>query len=90
MTFDGLNGTLSIDQKGSLQGLCDAYFHEAALANILSFSQIRSLGHHILYDAHKDRFTLHSTNFSGTHAFERHPNGLYVSNAVLATRPTPS
>ena len=86
VTFDGLNGTLSIDQRGSLQDLCDAYFHEAALANILSFSQVRSLGHHISYDAHKDRFTLHSTNSSGTHVFGRHSNGLYVSNMASSTQ----
>lgn len=83
VVFDGLNGTLSIDKKGCLQGLCDAYFHTAALANILSFSQVRSLGHHIAYNSHKDSFTLSPTTYSRAYEFLRRPNGLYVADMAL-------
>ena len=38
VTFDGLNGTLSINKKGSLYEICTVYLHTDALANILSFS----------------------------------------------------
>ena len=47
VTFDGLNGTLSINKKGSLYDICTAYLHTDALANIMSFSQVRTLGHTI-------------------------------------------
>ena len=38
VTFDGLAGTLTTSRKGSLGGICDAYFHPRAVANILSLS----------------------------------------------------
>ena len=80
VTFDGLNRTLSIHKKGSLQDISTAYFHKAALANILSFSQVRTHGHRISYDATEDSFTLHPISQSRTYVFQRHSNGLYVAD----------
>ena len=80
VTFDGLNGTLSINKKGSLYDICTAYLHTDALANILSFSQVRTLGHTISYDATQDSFTLYPISHPRTYVFQRCPNGLYVAN----------
>ena len=44
VTFDGLQGTLTVNQSGSLLGICQAYYHPDAVANIISFSKVEDLG----------------------------------------------
>ena len=43
--FDGLSGSINITQRGSLGSICEAYYHEDIIANILSVLAIRSEGH---------------------------------------------
>jgi hypothetical protein len=50
VSFDGISGVLSTDTVGDFNGLCKVHIHEDAIANILSFSQLRQMGHSIIYD----------------------------------------
>jgi hypothetical protein len=80
VTFDGISGVLSTDTVGDFLGLCRAHVHRSAIANILSFSQLRQLGISIVYsegdDPNDDSFTIihNSGNLKSTHR----ANGLYV------------
>ena len=58
VTFDGLHGNLKINTTGSLMGICKAYHHPEAVANILSFSQLKDLSHDIIYNQQYDKFIL--------------------------------
>ena len=53
VTFDGLHGNLKINTTGSLLGICKAYI---AVADILSFSQLKDLSHDIIYNQQDDEF----------------------------------
>ena len=74
--FDGLKGTLTVNQCGSLLGICPAYYHPDAVANIISFSQVKDLGLNIIYNGANDEFVL--TFGMGTCSFTRRANGLYI------------
>ena len=50
VSFDGISGVLSTDTVGDFYGLCKVHIHKDAIANILSFSQLRKMGHSITYD----------------------------------------
>ena len=80
VTFDGLHGNLEVSQTGSLLGICRAYYHPEAVANILSFSQLKDLGHNILYDQESDEFVLRFNQ--GVCSFTRRQYGLYVCNVL--------
>ena len=56
MTFDGLQGALTASQSGSLLGICQAYYHPDAVANIISFSQVKDLDLEIAYNGTDDEF----------------------------------
>jgi hypothetical protein len=80
VTFDGISGVLSTDTVGDFLGLCRAHVHRSAIANILSFSQLRQLGISIVYsegkDPNDDSFTI--IHNSGNLKFTHRANGLYV------------
>jgi hypothetical protein len=46
-SFDGLAGKLEVNKAGRIGDLCKVYYHPQGPANIISFSQLRSLGHTI-------------------------------------------
>ena len=50
VSFDGICGVLSTDTTGDFGGMCKVHIHKDAIANILSFFQLRQLGHSIIYD----------------------------------------
>ena len=52
--FDGLSGSISITQRGSLGTVCDAYYHKDIIANILSVSAIKNEGHTLGYENDSD------------------------------------
>jgi hypothetical protein len=74
------SGVLSTDMVGEFRGLCKAHIHRDAIANILSFSQLRQQGISIAYDEgehpNDDSFTV--LHHSGNLRFTHHTNGLYV------------
>ena len=74
--FDGLGGALTIAEKGHLGSLCEAYYHPAATANIISFSSIKEQGHSVTYSDSEDSFIVEFGQQSRT--FRRESNGLYV------------
>ena len=78
--FDGLAGVLPISQIGDLDQLCSAYYSPHAVANIISFSQLRENGHTITYDSGfgptTDSFTVRTPRTM--YVFSMRPNGLYV------------
>ena len=76
--FDGLSGSISITQRGSLGTICDAYYHKDIIANILSVSAIKNEGHTLGYENNSDSFYL--SHPCGQAIFTRHDNGLYVCN----------
>ena len=80
VTFDGLHGNLEVRQTGSLLGICKAYYHPEAVANILSFSQLKDLGHNIMYNQESDEFILRFNQ--GVCSFTRRQNGLYVCDVL--------
>ena len=41
VSFDGISGVLSTDKVGDFHNLCKVHIHKDAVANILSFSQLR-------------------------------------------------
>ena len=69
-----------MDTVGDFLGLCRAHVHRSAIANILSFSQLRQLGISIVYsegkDPNDDSFTI--IHNSGNLKFTHRANGLYV------------
>ena len=76
---DGLAGFLSISEIGNLDDLCTAYYHADAVANILSFSQLRENGHRITFNPgpdNADTFTVRTDRSAFT--FDKRTNGLYV------------
>ena len=84
-TFDGLSGTLTVTTSGDLLGICEAYFHADAVANIVSLSQLRDLGHDVSYNCSTDEFILSYRH--GVCSFSRRENGLYVCDVpASATR----
>ena len=76
--FDGLSGSISITQRGSLGTICDAYYHKDNIANILSVSAIKNEGYTLGYENDSDSFYL--SHPCGQAIFTRHDNGLYVCN----------
>jgi hypothetical protein len=80
VTFDGISGVLSTNTVGEFLGLCKAHVHKGAVANILSFSQLRKLGISIAYEEgehpNDDSFTI--MHNSGNLKFAHHANGLYI------------
>lgn len=78
--FDGLAGMLPISEIGDLEDLCSAYYSPHAIANIVSFSQLRENGHTITYNSghgrSPDTFTVRTP--LGTYVFSSRTNGLYV------------
>ena len=80
VTFDGISGILSTDTVGELRGICQVHLHREAIANILSFSQLRQLGHSITYNEgvnpEDDSFTIDYG--CGQLRFSHRANGLYV------------
>ena len=60
--FDGISGVLFTNTVGEFLGLCKAHVHKGAIANILSFSQLRKLGISIAYEEgehpNDDSFTI--------------------------------
>ena len=83
VTFDGLAGTLTTSRKGSLGGICDAYFHPRAGANILSLSAAKSRGHTVSYYNENDCF--HLLHGVTTCTFNRRRNGLYACDFANKT-----
>ena len=86
VTFDGISGVLSTDTIGELRGICQVHLHREAIANILSFSQLRQMGHSITYNEgsnpEDDSFTIE--HGSGQLCFTHRANGLYVHNTKAA------
>jgi hypothetical protein len=80
VSFDGISGVLSTDMVGDFNGLCNVHIHKDAIANILSFSQLRQMGHSITYNegerADDDNFTI--TYPRGELRFAHRADGLYV------------
>ena len=78
--FDGLAGILPISEIGDLEDLCSAYYSPHAIANIVSFSQLRENGHAITYNSgygrNPDTFTVRTP--LDLYTFSRRTNGLYV------------
>ena len=78
--FDGLAGILPISEIGDLEDLCSAYYSPHAIANIVSFSQLRENGHTITYNSgygrSPDTFTVRTP--LDTYIFSSRTNGLYV------------
>jgi hypothetical protein len=50
VSFDGISGVLSTDTVGDFNGLCKVYIHKGSIANFLSFSQLRQMGHSVTYN----------------------------------------
>ena len=88
VTFDGISGVLSTDKVGELHGICQVHLHPDALANILSFSQLRELGHSITYhegaNPWEDSFTIE--HGSGQLRFTHRASGLYVHDTKAEQR----
>jgi hypothetical protein len=82
VTFDGISGVLSTDTVGEFLGVCKAHVHRDAIANILSFSQLRQLGISIAYDegANPDDDSFTILHGSGNLKFTHRANGLKVHN----------
>ena len=76
--FDGLSGSISITQKGSLGTICDAYYHKDIIANILSVSAIKNEGHTLGYE--NDSHSFYLSHPCGQAIFTRRDNGLCVCN----------
>ena len=77
--FDGRAGFLSISEIGNLSVLSTAYYYADAVANILSFSQLRENGHSITFNSgpdNADAFTV--TTDASAFTFNKRNNGLYV------------
>ena len=81
VNFDGLSGSISITQRGSLGTICDAYYHKDIIANILSVSAIKNEGHPLGYENDSDSFYL--SHPCGQAIFTRRDNSLYVCNFGL-------
>ena len=88
VTFDGISGVLSTDKVGELSGICQVHLHPKAIANILSFSQLREIGHSITYhegaSPQEDSFML--DHGSGQIRFTHRASGLYVHDTKAAQR----
>ena len=88
VTFDGISGVLSTDKVGELSGICQVHLHPEAIANILSFPQLREVGHSITYhegaNPEDDSFTL--DHGSGQLRFTKASRGLYVHDTKAAQR----
>ena len=80
VSFDGISGVLSTDTVGDFYGLCKVHIHKDAIANILSFSQLRKMGHSISYDQGElpddDSFTIEHRWIQLR--FSHRADGLYV------------
>jgi hypothetical protein len=50
VSFDRISGVLSTDMVCDFSGMSKVHLHKDAIANILSFSQLRRLGHPNTYD----------------------------------------
>ena len=61
-------------------GICKAYHHPEAVANILSFSQVKDLSHDIIYNQQYDEFILRFE--MGVCSLTRRQNGLYVCDVL--------
>lgn len=79
-SFDGLAGKLDVDKAGRIGDLCKAYYHPQGPANIISFSQLRSLGHTIEFypGQHESGDAFHVQTATKAYIFSKRPNGLYV------------
>jgi hypothetical protein len=89
-TFKGLSGTLSTAETGSLGDSCTAFYHESAPANIISFFQLRSLGHTIELITTEDTDAFLVTTLSSAYTLRQFNFGLYVytppaRNALIIT-----
>ena len=80
VTFDELQGALTVSQSGSLLGICQSYNHPDAVANIISFSQVKDLGFEIAYNDTDDEFILSFD--TGICSFIRRSNGLFICHTV--------
>ena len=83
--LDGLTGDLEVSKGGRLLDLCPAYFHPKAMANIVSHSQLREIGHTVeftpgTHEAEQDSFTVTTSN--AVYHFPRRSNGLYVCDTT--------
>jgi Reverse transcriptase (RNA-dependent DNA polymerase) len=72
--------------RGIWRGICQDNLHREAIANMLSFSQLRLMGHSITYNEgsnpEDDSFTI--AHGSGQLCFTHRANGLYVHNTKTA------
>jgi hypothetical protein len=86
VSFDRISGVLSTSTIGDYGGICKVHIHKDAIANILSFSQLRQLGHSIIYDEGErpddDSFTI--LHQGGRIRFTHRADGLYVHDTRQA------
>jgi hypothetical protein len=86
VAFDGISGVLSTDTIWELRGICPVHLHREDIANILSFSRLRQMGHSITYNEgsnpEDDSFAI--AHGSGQLCFTHRANGLYVHNTKTA------
>lgn len=78
MTFNGLSGKLSTSKQGTLADLCSASYHPSAPANIVSFSQLRALGHGIKLTTIGSNDAFIVTTPTKAYTFNLCDRGLYV------------
>ena len=86
VSFDGISGVLSTSTIGNFGGICKVHIHKDAIANILSFSQLRQLGHSIIYDEgeHPDDDSFTILHQGGRIRFTHRADGLYVHDTRQA------
>lgn len=57
--IDGINGEeLTITEGGVFRDVCPVALHALASKNVLSFGQVKSLGHDMDYNKHADAYTM--------------------------------
>ena len=80
MTIEINGGILKTNQKGYLKNYSDVWYHENAIANILSLSNVKRK-YRVTYDSAKENvFIVHKPK--ELIIFQESPNGLYYHNTI--------
>ena len=87
-TINGIGGCLTTNLRGVYNGDRKVFYHPDAIANILSQSEEKDNGAHIVYDNNNDSYTVTYPKSSRVLVFER-VGGLYSYDASVSPSPVP-
>lgn len=88
-TINGIGGCLTTNLRGVYNGDRKVFYHPDAIANILSQSEEKDNGAHIVYDNNNDSYTVTYPKSSRVLVFER-VGGLYCYDASVSPSPVPN